>query len=76
MTSRRNIAHKKNSLAEGNYGIDPKFSQEYSHGRVARNNGYGIDTLYDPSPVLLAWQRAGWHDADIEAGNRVLNNAS
>ena len=42
----------------------------YRLGQIAHNEGNGVNTCDSTDPVRRAWFAAGWHDADIEAGNR------
>lgn len=72
MTTPSMLKNRKNTIAASNFGIPPEMEEEYRHGKDMRSSNHGIDTLFDISPVRLAWQKAGWHDADMEAGNRVL----
>jgi len=41
----------------------------YSLGRQAHAAGYKTIHCNVRDPVAAGWWRAGWHDADIEAGN-------
>lgn len=73
MTSKRDMVHRKNSLKEGMFGVPEKYEKQYIKGRGIRKRGQSISICQSLDPVCLAWQRAGWHDADIEAGNSVFN---
>lgn len=72
MTSTSKLAHRKNSVAEGNFGIDPDHQAAYSAGRSLRRDDRDKSHCHNIDPVRQAWILAGWHDADIEAGNSVL----
>lgn len=44
----------------------------YRHGIQAHTDGMSVNSCDSTCPVRRAWFKAGWHDADIEAGNSVL----
>lgn len=52
--------------------MNPTESQQYNLGQQAHEHGYRAEDC--PLPVLLIHRRAfwlgGWHDRDMEQGNR------
>lgn len=42
----------------------------YFDGKNARMECRDIESCPETDNVKAAWWRAGWHDADMEAGNR------
>ena len=54
---------------------DPEDSLQmrfYRLGIQAHADGMSVNSCDSTDPVRRAWFKAGWHDADIEAGNSVL----
>lgn len=54
---------------------EPENSLEMRHyrmGREAHAQGKTADSFAGTCLVRRGWYAAGWHDADIEAGNTVL----
>ena len=47
-------------------------SQYYNMGRQAHDQGFDITACDVIKAHHAAWWKAGWHDADIEAGNSIL----
>ena len=47
----------------------------YHMGRAAHTQGLPITACDVVKAHHAAWWKAGWHDADIEAGNSVLQGA-
>jgi ribosome modulation factor len=45
----------------------------YQIGREAHAAGYKTIHCDVRDPIARSWWLAGWHDADIEAGNSVLD---
>lgn len=45
---------------------------EYNNGRLASQKGMQITSCPNMSTIASAWWKAGWHDADVEAGNSWL----
>lgn len=53
------------------YKIDAKYNLDYQEGRAIHAKGLAVETCDRMNdPARRSWQKAGWHDADIEAGNR------
>jgi hypothetical protein len=71
VTSRRDLAHRKNSLAPGEFGVEQRFQEAYRQGRTVRRAGAEVTQCVSLDPVLLGWMRAGWHDVDMEKGKRL-----
>jgi ribosome modulation factor len=45
----------------------------YQSGKQAHAAGYKTIHCDVRDPIARSWWLAGWHDADIEAGNSVLD---
>jgi hypothetical protein len=72
MTSKSVMINRKNNTEMVNFGVDNKAEAAYNKGRKIRRTGGGLDACFSINSVLFSWQKAGWHDADIEAGNSIL----
>lgn len=44
----------------------------YTRGKFANNEGLDVSACPETDVEAAAWWKAGWHDADIEAGNSWL----
>lgn len=45
---------------------------QYRMGKAAHGDGYKIAACPNMPTVASSWWKAGWHDADVEAGNSWL----